>query len=142
MMKSYITDEEIDAITNAIYNDDNTSLFKNLPKGNEVDYKRQVIADLAQGQEYYIIPDSFFMVRQDGRMFNIKHIRPLKPLWIKTDFLLNYNGMTARFSQIYDKMGWDYDHEELTKTYARNGWSFTASKLYRQWLIDTYGAKV
>lgn len=142
MLRTYITDEEIDAITSAIYNDDNKTLFKNLPQGIEGSIERQNVIDLAQGQEYYIIPETTMMVRKDGRVLNVKYIRAIKPVWSPREIIVNIDRVVYKFSEIYKQQGWKFNHEDITKTYAKNKWGMTASRSYKVVLKDQYRLNV
>lgn len=141
MSKNYITDYEIDAITSAIYNDDNKTLFKNLPKGVEDVIERQDVIDLSQGQEYYIVPETTLMIRKDGRVINVKHKRPIKALWLMSDICVNVSQKQIKFSEVYKQQGWKFDHKEISERYRDNNWQFTVSKLYKQHIYDRYSIK-
>lgn len=141
MSKNYITDYEIDAITSAIYNDDNKTLFENLPQGVEDSIEGQDVIDLSQGQEYYIVPETTLIIRKDGRVLNVKHKRPIKPLWLISDMSINLPHRQIKFSEIYKHQGWKFDHKEISERYRDNNWQFTVSKLYRQQVYDRYRIK-
>ena len=139
MAKGYLTDQEIDEITAAIYNDDNSSLLKALPQGIE-DYNEGVgVKELAEGQEYYIVPQSNVMIRKDGRVLNVKFIRVLKPLWTPNDLLGIVNAQQLRFSEIYKSKGWEFNQKEICKRYAENKWGISISKGYREMYKELYG---
>lgn len=142
MSKNHISDYEIDAITNAIYNDDNEALYKNISKDLEDDSERQNTLSLAQGQSYYIVPETSLMVRQDGRVFNIKYIRPIKPVWSTKEFFLNVNVKAYKFSEIYKHKGWTFNHQEITNRYKDNKWGLTASRPYKMALKNEYGIEL
>jgi hypothetical protein len=139
MAKGYLTDQEIDEITAAIYNDDNSSLLKALPQGIE-DYNEGVgVKELAEGQEYYIVPQSNVMIRKDGRVLNVKFIRVLKPLWTPNDLLGIVNAQQLRFSEIYKSQHWEFDQKEISRTYASNKWGISITRGYKDVFNELYG---
>jgi hypothetical protein len=139
MAKGYLTDQEIDEITAAIYNDNNEALFKSLPEGPEDFNDGGIVKELAEGQEYYIIPQSNIILRKDGRVFNVKFIRVLKPLWTPYDILAIVNGKQIRYSEIYKSQGWKFDQKEITQKYVNNKWEISVPKGYRQMYKELYG---
>ena len=135
----YITDEEIDTITAAIYNDDTSSLFKNIPKDTESGIERQILNDLSKGQDYYIVPQTDIVLRKDGRLFNCKFIRPLKPLWTPLDLIINARGKQIRFSEVYKSQNWKFDQEAISKRYKEKNWGISITNGYKETFKELYG---
>lgn len=139
-MAKVLTVQQEYEIECAIYNDDNKTLFKSLPQGVEDHNNEHVIKDLAKGQEYHIIPQTNVMLRQDGRLFNLKFIRGLKPMWTPHDILANLSGKQIRFSDMFKQNGWKFNHKAITKNYVDNDWGISVSKTYTPTLRDFISA--
>ena len=135
----YITDEEIDTITSAIYNDDTSSLFQDISEDIKDGIKRQVLDDITQGQEFYIIPETDIVLRQDGRLFNAKFIRPLKPLWTPLDLIINAKGQQVRYSEVYKLKNWEFDQKAISKRYSENNWGLSITNGYKEVYKELYG---
>lgn len=134
----YVSEKEIFDIECAIYNDDNKALFKSLPKGVEDDNKTNIIEDLAKSQRYYVIPSTNIMLREDGRLFNLKFIRPLKPLWTPHDIIINANGKQIRYSTIYEQEAWEFDHLQIVTRYIVNNWGISVTHGYHETFDERY----
>ena len=139
MAKGCLTDQEIYKIECAIYNDDNKALFESLPEGIEDSIDGVVVKELAQDQEYYIVPDTNMMLRKDGRLLNVKFIRTLKPFWTPRDIIINAKGKQIRYSEVYKSKGWEFNQEEICKRYVNNKWLITISIGYREVYKELYG---
>lgn len=138
MAKGYFTDKELYEIECAIYNDDNKALFKSLPEGIEDKNNGDVVKELAQGLEYFIVPETNLMVRQDGRLLNAKFIRPVKPLWTPHDYIINDNRGTLRYTSIYEKMGWKFNHREIAERFINNKWPMSITNGYLEKWKELY----
>lgn len=137
MAKGY-TQEELYEIECAIFNDDNETLFKALPEGVEDHNDGQVVKELAEGKEYYIVPQTNIMLRQDGKLMNVKFIRPLKPLWTPHDILINGKGKQIRYTDIYKDKGWKFDHEEIVRRFIEHNWNMSVSYGYMEKWKELY----
>jgi len=138
MAKGYLTDQEIYEIECAIYNDDDKALLQALPEGIEDFNTGGAVKELAEGQEYYIVPQTNLMIRQDGRIYNVKHVRTIKPLWTPKDIILNANGKQIRYSTIYKSQGWKFKQEDICKTYADKNWGISVTHGYKETFDKLY----
>lgn len=135
-MSKVLTEQELYDIEVAIYNDDNKALFKSLPEGIEDANDKGIVKELAKGQQYYIIPQSNIMLRQDGRLFNVKFIRAIKPMWTPNEFLVNIQGRQIRYSDIYSQQGWDFNHKKISRLYYNERWGISVTKAYKETFRD------
>lgn len=140
-MSKVLSEDEIYELEVAIYNDDNKALFKSLPQGVEDFNDQGMVKELAQGQEYYMVPQSNIMVRKDGRLFNVKFIRVIKPIWTPVELTVNISGKTVKFSEIYKSQGWKFDQKEIAERYAKNKWGVTVNRAYRDLYKELYLSK-
>lgn len=138
MAKGFLTEQELYEIECAIYNDDNKTLFKSLPEGIEDANDESLIKELAKGQEYYIIPQSNLMLRQDGALFNVKYIRQLKPLWTPHDLIINSNRKQIRFTDIYKEKGWKFNHSDIVERYVDKQWPISITTGYLEKYKELY----
>lgn len=138
MGKGYLTDKELYDIEVAIYNDNNEALYKALPEGIEDENEEGIVKELAQGLEYYILPETHLMLRQDGRLLNARFIRPVKPLWTPHDYIVNDNRGTMRYTTIYDKMGWKFNHREIAERFIKNKWPMSITTGYKEKYKELY----
>ena len=134
----YISDEEVYTITVAIYNDDTSSLFKDISKDTEDGVDRQILDGITQGQKYYIVPQTDIVLREDGRLFNCRFIRPLKPLWTPHDILINARGKQIRYSEVYKSQDWEFDQKEISKRYQENKWGISITHGYQKLHKELY----
>lgn len=137
-MAKVLTEDELYDIECAIYNDNNEALFKSLPQGPEDFNDGGVVKELAEGQEYAIVPQSNIMVRKDGRLFNAKFIRTVMPMWTPNDILAIINGKQIRYSEIYKSRGWKFDQKEITQNYVNKKWKISVPKGYRKMYKELY----
>lgn len=135
MAKGY-TEAELYEIECAIFNDDNKSLFKALPEGIEDHNDRQVVKELAKGKEYYILPQSNIMLREDGKLMNVKFIRQLKPLWTPHELLINGKGVQHRYSDIFLIKGWEWDHKQVCRNFIKYNWPISITYGYKDKYSD------
>ena len=132
MSKGYLSEQELYEIECAIFNDDRKTLYKVISEDIEDEDYEPSIKELVKDQEYFLIPDTTVLLRQDGRLLNYKYIRCLRPLWTPLEFIFNPKpGASYKYSEIYKDMGWEFDHRKLTLDYKNNNWDVTTSRAYR-----------
>ena len=137
-MSKYLTQQEEYEIECAIYNDNNENLFKALPEGVEDHNDGQIVKELAEGKEYYIVPQTNIMLREDGKLMNVKFVRLLKPLWTPHDILINGKGKQYRYSYIYEKKGWQFNHEEIVRRFIDHNWKMSVTYGYMEKWKELY----
>lgn len=130
-MKKYLTQSEIHEIECAIYNDDNKTLFESLPQSQIETVSQETIKELAEGQPYTFIPDTMLILRKDGRLLNIKYVRPVKPQFTPKNLIVAIRGKQLKYSEVYEKEGWPFDNLEIVKRYKENGWGISVQKFMR-----------
>lgn len=142
MGSKVLTLDEIHDLETAIYNDRNDILFKALdtclPEDVMEDKYQETIKELAKGQEYYIIPDTDIMVRKDGRLFNAKFIRAIKPMWTPHDIIVIVNRKGIRYSEIYKSQNWKFEQKEIAKRFVKENWPISISSGYQETFKELY----
>ena len=137
MAKGY-TEAELHEIECAIFNDDNKTLFEALPEGIEDHNDGDIVKELAEGKEYYILPETNIMLRQDGKLMNVKYTRQLKPLWTPHELLINGKGKQHRYSSIFKDKGWEFDHEEIVRRFIKRQWELSITYGYKEKYKELY----
>lgn len=131
-MKKYTSQDEIDQITAAIYNDDNDTLYTLLP-----DYVEEDINEQVWNEESFIrINNSHFYLRKDGRLFNGNTGKPSKPVFTEdslvTNLSINNKPYCKKFKDIFEENGLEYDHEEMIANYMQKGWKIYIAGYYKK----------
>ena len=134
MRKTYLSDNEIDVITNAIYNDTLENYYKSLPQ-DDLDHNEEVVKELFKEIEYLRIEQAKeYIITKEGRVFNSKTIKYRKPtVSTTTIFFMLSGGIRIDLQQEFENNGWTYDQDEILTNYKRNKWPLillTASKRY------------
>lgn len=134
MRKTYLSDNEIDVITNAIYNDTLENYYKSLPQ-DDLDHNEEVVKELFKEIEYLRIQQAKeYIITKEGRVFNSKTIKYRKPtVSTTTIFFMLSGGIRIDLQQEFENNGWTYDQDEILTNYKRNKWPLillTASKRY------------
>ena len=138
MARGYLSEQELYEIECAIFNDDNKALFKSLPEGIEDKNNGDVVKELAKGKEYYILPETNIMLRQDGALYNVRFVRQLKPLWTPHDLIINGKGKQIRYTDIYKKKGWEFNHEEIVRRFIEHNWQMSVTYGYMEKWKELY----
>ena len=126
MKKAYLTEQEIDEITAAIYNDTLETLYESVPETVEDDFNREVVKEVFKDEEYKRVEDSEFVITRQGRIFNSKTIKFRRPsLTGSSLFFLRPNNKRVDMETFFEDNGWTFDLDEVVKRYKKKKWGIT-----------------
>lgn len=129
MKTKYITDKEVDDITAAIYNNTLETLYKGVSEDLEADLNPKAVKELFEdkGIEYLRIPElEEYIITRQGRVFNCKNVRYLKPVLTGSSMFVNIKGKRIPLQDAFEDNGWTYDEDEIVKNYRKNKWEVIA----------------
>ena len=124
----YLTNQEIELLSNKIYNNLPLSDDKDLAEIYGTKFKKEVAEKLMLPEEEYIQLDGdqeHYILTSFGRLINTHAIRQIKTLFsgIHNIYYLNSTIM-LKVSLEFKKNGWDYDREKIRKHFVDNNWTW------------------
>ena len=125
MKKDYWSQKEIDDIECAIYNDVMPAIYEDISQDDDDGFDPQVIKELFKDKEYTKIPDTTLVLSQDGRLFNYKTSRNIKPAWSGKNLFAVSKGKTVKYEDVFKEKGWEYNHHNITQGLLDRGFSLT-----------------
>ena len=131
-MSKYISQDEIDALSTAIYNDDNQALYNLLPDFMETSSNEE---DINTYEDYFQIKDTHFYLTKDGRVINARTQKRVTPVFTEkslvTNFRIRGKSYSIPFRDIFQENGYEYDHSKIIANYMLNEWTLYVSSAYR-----------
>jgi hypothetical protein len=125
MKSGYLTESEIDEATIAIYNDAIPAIYEDIPNTMEELHNPKVVKELFEdkGIEYLRIPENEeYLITKQGRVFNSKGIRFVKPVITGSTMFIHIRGKRRVFEELFENHGWTFDIEEVVNNYKNNKW--------------------
>lgn len=120
----YITQYEINKVTNAIFNDTLEALYKDIPKTIESNFitpeLKEVIGELKYG---HIEGLEQYIVIEDGRIINTSRVMRMTAQWTGTEIRTYCTKQKIVLEDEFLKNGWDYDVYTILKNYKVNRWA-------------------
>ena len=129
MAKEYLTQDEIDLLTNKIYNDILSVDDKDVAEIYKSKFRKDVLDKfLLEGEEYVQLEgeQEHYVLTSYGRLINTYHIKQIKTLFssIHNIYYLNSTIM-MKVSVEFEKNGWKYDREDIRKRFVDNDWNWS-----------------
>ncbi len=129
MAKEYLTQDEIDLLTNKIYNDILSVDDKDVAEIYKSKFKKEVIDKfLLEGEEYVQLEgdQEHYVLTSYGRLINTHHIKQIKTLFSSIHNIYYLNGtIMVKVSLAFKDNGWKYDREGIRKRFVDNDWSWS-----------------
>ena len=124
MEKNYLTQEEIDLLTNRIYNDVLLSEDVDVQEIYSTKFNKEVADKLILPEEEYVQLEGdqeHYILTSFGRLINTLYIRQIKTLFsgIHNIYYLNSTIM-LKVSLEFEKNGWSYNREKIRKHFIDN----------------------
>ena len=136
----YLTQDEIDAIEVAIYNNLPVPITYTLRGDNREKYKSTSFEkSLLKGEKWSWLPHpelTRFAITSKGRLFNGTTQKQLKLFFNKDTIFFQYVPYYIDLGEMFEKLGWEFDVEIVLNTYIENNWRYTTSKNFRKTYLE------
>ena len=118
----YITDEEIQTLTNAIYNDTLQTHYEDVEDSHTVDYTGLLGEVSKEGEEWFQLnklDEAHYFVSTLGRIFNAHRVSFVKPFLYKEYPAMHIRGKRTNIIEFLDEQGVTVSYLELLKNYNK-----------------------
>ncbi len=131
----YITDEEIDFLTNAIYNDALSFDDESLSEVVVSHFNEEVLKELLIEGEQWVPLEGFkdhYVITNYSRILNTKTGKVLKTMFSRKQNFYNMNYDRVQALKEFERIGWRYDREEVLNRFEERGWNYEFIPTLRQ----------
>jgi hypothetical protein len=125
MKNGYLTQQQIDDITAAIYNDNLETQYEDLPKDSIDGVSKEVMDDLSKGEEYIQVKGfPYYILTQTGQVINTRKPARITPSYGgRSIYIYISNKARVDFEDYFLEAGWEFDTKKILKNYKKYKWN-------------------